>query len=70
MTCVSCWQTIDFEERSQSEHSNETARAVRYHQEALVGIQTELKQAAVTDGVLGTVAGFLIYAVSIHLQQA
>lgn len=52
--------------RLQHDGFKETIRATRYHQDALVGIRTELEQSAVTDGILGTVAGFLIYAVSIY----
>lgn len=53
--------------RLQNQHLRETAQAVRYEQDALVGLRTELEHSAVTDGVLGTVAGLLIHAVRVYL---
>ena len=50
--------------------SNETAGATYFHQKALTEVRAQLQQSnvIVNDELLGTVAGFLLYAVWVHLK--
>lgn len=55
--------------RQLDDRSNETARATEFHQIALTGVRKQLETSVVTDDLIGTVAGFLLYAASFHTKQ-